>query len=127
MHCSNMITELGFGKEFEQVPLHIDNTATLHVIGNRAFSSRTKDITLRFFYLRELVKNKMITTHYISTERQVADNGTKHLNEHRLEQLLQMIKSFKHHRRHHWCFVFFCLLLCGSISVSEDNICFVLY
>ena len=35
--CSNMLTELGFGKEFEQVPLHIDNTATLHVIGNRAF------------------------------------------------------------------------------------------
>ena len=35
--CSNMLTELGFGKEFEQVPLHIDNTATLHVMGNRAF------------------------------------------------------------------------------------------
>ena len=45
--CSNM-TELGFGKEFGQVPLHIDNTATLHVIGNRAFSSRTKHIALRF-------------------------------------------------------------------------------
>ena len=30
---SNMLTELGFGKEFEQVPLHIDNTATLQVIG----------------------------------------------------------------------------------------------
>ena len=29
--CSNMLTELGFGKEFEQVPLHIDNTVTLHV------------------------------------------------------------------------------------------------
>ena len=62
--CSNMLTELGFGKEFEQVPLHIDNTATLHVIGNRAFSSRTKHIALRFFYIRELVKENKITTHY---------------------------------------------------------------
>ena len=62
---SNMSTELGFGKEFEQVPLHIDNTATLNVIGNRAFSSRTKHIALRFFYIRELVKEKQITTHYI--------------------------------------------------------------
>ena len=26
--CSNMLSELGFGKEFEQVPLHIDHTAT---------------------------------------------------------------------------------------------------
>ena len=30
--CSNMLIELGFGKEFEKV--HIDNTAPLHVIGN---------------------------------------------------------------------------------------------
>ena len=54
--CLNILTDLGFGKEFEQLPLHIDNTATLHVIGNRAFSSRTKRIALRFFYIRELVK-----------------------------------------------------------------------
>ena len=74
------------------MPLHIDNTATLHVIGNRAFSSRTKHIALRFFYIRELKENK-IATHYISTERQLADIGTKHLNKHHL-QLLQMIKSF---------------------------------
>ena len=89
---SNVLTELGFGKEFEQVPLHIDNTATLHVIGKRAFSSRTTHIALRFFYIRDLVKNK-ITAHYISTERQLADIGTKHLNKHRL-QLLQMMKGF---------------------------------
>ena len=62
--CSNMLTELGFGKEFEQVPLHIDNTVTLHVIGNRAFSSRTEYIALRFFYIRELVKENKITTHH---------------------------------------------------------------
>ena len=92
--CSNMLTELGFGKEFEQVPLHIDNTATLHAISNRAFSSRTKDIALRFFCIREMVKENKITANYISTERQLADTGTKHLNKHRLQQLLQMIKSF---------------------------------
>ena len=27
--CSKMLTELGFGKQFKQVQLHIDNTATL--------------------------------------------------------------------------------------------------
>ena len=46
--CSNMLIGLGFGKD-EKVPLYIDNTATLHVIGNRAYSSRTKHIALRFF------------------------------------------------------------------------------
>ena len=74
--CLNMLTELGFGKEFEQVPRHIDNTATPHGIGNRAFSSRTKHIALRFFYIRELAKENKIATHYISTKRELADIGT---------------------------------------------------
>ena len=51
-----MLTELRFGKEFEQVPLHIENTVTLHVIGNRAFTSRTKHVALRLFYICELVQ-----------------------------------------------------------------------
>ena len=91
--CSNMLTELWFGKELEQVPLHIDNTPTLHVIVNRAFCSRTNHIALRIFYIREVVKKNKTTTHYISTDRQLADIGTKHLKKHRLQQFLQMIKS----------------------------------
>ena len=75
--CSNVLIELGFGKEFEKVPLHMDNTATLHVIGNRAYSSRTKHIALRFFYIRELVSEGKITIRYISTEDQLADVGKK--------------------------------------------------
>ena len=31
--CSNMLAELGFGKEFAQVPLYCDNTAALHALG----------------------------------------------------------------------------------------------
>ena len=90
--CSNMMTELGFGKEFGQVPLHIDNTATLHILSNRAISSRTKQIVLRFFYIRVKVKNR-VSTHYISTENELADIGAKHLNKRRLQQLLYMIKN----------------------------------
>ena len=37
--CSDMLIELGFGEKVEKVPLYIDNTATLHVIGNRAYLS----------------------------------------------------------------------------------------
>ena len=64
-----MLTELGFGKEFEQVTLKIVNTATLHVVGNRAFSSRTKHIALRFFYIRELVKENMQNVNWRGTRR----------------------------------------------------------
>ena len=117
-----MLTELGFVKEFEQVPRHIDIMATLHVIGNRAFSSRTKHIALRFLHIRELVKETKITAHYISTESQLTDIGTKHLNKHRLQQLLQMIKSFE---LGVLCSFFcFCVI---QFFVSKVKICFVLY
>ena len=57
--CSNMMAELGFGGDFGQAPFQIDNTATLHVIENRTYSSRTnKHISLRYFYIRELVKGR---------------------------------------------------------------------
>ena len=89
--CSNMLTELGFDEEFKQVPLKIDDTATIHVTGNRAFSYRTKHIALSLFYIRELAKANTTTTHYISTEDNLAHIGTKHLNKDRLQQLLHKI------------------------------------
>lgn len=91
--CQNMLTELGFGKEFSKVPLYCDNTATLHAIGNRSFSSRTKHIALRYFYIRELVAEGRITTNYISTDVNPADIGTKHVNKHRLKHLLDVINN----------------------------------
>ena len=72
-----MLTELGFGKEFAQVPLYCDNTATLHALGNRSFSSRTKHIALRFFLIRELV----------------TEGKTKHLNKHRFKHLMDLIPN----------------------------------
>ena len=92
--CSNMLTEIGFGKEFAQVPLYCDNTATLHALGNRSFSSRTKRIALRFFCVRELVSEGRISINYISTDHNTADIGTKHLNRHRFKHLLDVISNF---------------------------------
>ena len=91
---SNMLIELDFGKEFEKVPLHIDNTATLHVIGNHAYSSRTKHIVLRFFYIREIASEGKITIHYISKEDQLADIRTRHLSKHCLSTTSSQIKNF---------------------------------
>ena len=89
--CSNMMKELGSGTQFEQVPVNIDNTATLHVIRNQAFGSGTKHIALRFFYARELVNDGAISIYYIPTENQLADIGTigtKLLNKQRLRFLI---------------------------------------
>ena len=92
--CSNMLTELGLGKDVAKVPLYCDNTTTLHVLGNRSFSSRTKPIALRFFLIRELVSEGRISIHYILTYINPADIGTKHLNKQRSRNLLSIIGNF---------------------------------
>ena len=92
--CSNMLTELGFGKDFEKVPLYSDNTATLHALENLSFSLRTKHITLRFFFIRELVSEGRIFIHYIPTDINPADIGTQHLTKHRFRNLLDIISNF---------------------------------
>ena len=52
---SNFLTELGF-KTFSSLPINSDGTGALSVAGNALFSSRTKHIDLRFFFVRELIK-----------------------------------------------------------------------
>ena len=76
------------------MPVNIDNTATLHVIGNRAFSSRIKHIALHFFYVRELANDGTISIQYIPTENQLANIGNKFLNKQRLRFLINSIKNF---------------------------------
>ena len=89
-----MTTKLGFGSEFSSAPLYIDNTATLNVIGSQTFSARTKHVALRFFYIHELVKEEKINIHYVLTEDNLADIGTKHLNKQRPKYLINKIKNF---------------------------------
>ena len=113
--CSNILTELGFGKEFAQVPLYCGNTATLHALGNRSFSSRTKHIALRFFFIRQLVTEGKISVHYIPTDDNPADIGTKHLNKHRFKHLMDLISKLRRQRLHQqqvqMIMLYFCVLL----------------
>ena len=53
--CSNMMKELGFGTRFDNVPVCIDNTSSLHVAGNQTYSPRVKHVALRFFFVQELL------------------------------------------------------------------------
>ena len=54
------------------------------------FSSRTKHISLRFFFIRQLVTEGNISIQYIHP----ADIGTKHLNKHRFKHLMDLISNF---------------------------------
>ena len=53
----NVLSEPGLENEFNSVTLFGDNAGALHVAGNSTYSARTKDIALRIFFLKELVRD----------------------------------------------------------------------
>ena len=92
VYLSNFLMELGF-KTFSSVPINSDSTGALSVEGNIMFSSRTKHIALRFFFVRELIKRNKIALHHKPTQQMLADIATKHLSKQRFRKLLQQIKD----------------------------------
>ena len=62
LFCRNMTMELGFTEGLWSVPVYIDNTSALHVMGNRTFSPAVKHIALRYFFVQELVKERPPST-----------------------------------------------------------------
>ena len=91
----NMMTELDFKEDFKCVPLHIDNTSPLHVAGNQTYSSRAKHVALSYFYICEIIKEGHVSIHYVPTDKQLADLGTKFLIKQRHRFLIELIKNFQ--------------------------------
>ena len=103
--------ELGFDKNFDSVPLRIDNTSALHVAGNRTYSLHAKYITLRctrtysprskhiplscYFFVQELVEGGKVSIHYVKSLDHLADLGTKHRSKHRHHNIIRFINELK--------------------------------
>ena len=96
LFCRNMMMELGFTEGFRSVPVYIDNTSALYVAGNWTFSPRAKHIALKYFFVQELVKEGgNVTIHFVKTEQQLDDLGTKHLKKHRHRFLIKLINELR--------------------------------
>ena len=93
--CRNMMMETGFTERFRSVPVYIDNTSALHVAWKRTFSPRAKHIALRYFFVQELVKEGKVTIHFVKTEQQLVDLGTKRLKKHLHRFLIELINAFR--------------------------------
>ena len=93
--CSHMMVELDFEKGFSSVPMYLDNASALHVAGNRTYSPGAKDIALRYCFAQDLVEEGKIPIHYVNTQDQVGDLGTKHLGRHRHRALIKLIIDFE--------------------------------
>lgn len=94
VYLSNFLLELGF-KNFVSVPINSDSAGALSVAGNSMFSSRTKHIALRYFFLRELIKRHKISIHHKPSQLMLADIATKHLSKQQFTFLLKKIQDFQ--------------------------------
>ncbi|GJY74028.1 hypothetical protein Tco_0478459 [Tanacetum coccineum] len=66
---------------YEKVPIFCDNTSAIAISNNHVLHSRTKDIDIRYPFIRDHVLKGDIELHFIPTQYQLADIFTKPLDE----------------------------------------------
>jgi hypothetical protein len=61
----------------EPIPIYCDNTNTISISKNPMMHSKTKNIPIKYHFLREKVAEKNIIVEYVGTKEQVAYIFTK--------------------------------------------------
>ena len=71
--------------------VYCDNSSAIDISKNLVQYSKTKHIEIRYHFIGDLVKGKIVALDYIPTECQNADIFTKHLDRNKFETLRQVI------------------------------------
>ena len=71
--------------------LNVDNTSALKLIKNPEFHHRSKQIDVRYHFIRDLYNKGEVDVKYIKSEEQLADILTKALPKTRFEYLRQRL------------------------------------
>ncbi|GJW12334.1 putative ribonuclease H-like domain-containing protein [Tanacetum coccineum] len=82
---------LGYGYNFMQTKIHIDNESTICIVKNPVFHSKTKHIEIRHHFIRDSNEKKLIQMIKIHTNQNVANLLTKAFNVSRFEYLIAII------------------------------------
>lgn len=61
------------------IPIMCDNTSVINISKNLVMHSRSKQISIKYHFLREKVAKKEVKLEYVSTKEQVANIFTKAL------------------------------------------------
>jgi hypothetical protein len=76
-----------YGYKLTKVPLLCDNESAIRMADNPVEHSRTKNIVIRYHFLRDHQQRGDIEITYVSTKEQLADIFTKPLDEKTLPNL----------------------------------------
>ena len=59
--------------------IYCDNTSSINISKNLVMHTKTKNITVRYHYLRELVQDKEVRIEYVNTKEHISNIFTKSL------------------------------------------------
>ncbi|GKE67699.1 hypothetical protein Tco_1521860 [Tanacetum coccineum] len=81
-----------YGLIFNKIPLYYDNKSAIALCCNNVQHSRSKHIDVRYHFIKEQVKNKVVELHFVRTEYQLADIFTKALPRERFNFLIEKLE-----------------------------------
>nr|GEV06439.1 retrovirus-related Pol polyprotein from transposon TNT 1-94 [Tanacetum cinerariifolium] len=76
-----------YGLAFNKIPMYCDNKSAIAVCCNNVQHSRSKQIDIRYHFIKEQVENEVIELYFVNTEYQLADLFTKALGRDKIEFL----------------------------------------
>ena len=83
-YCAQVLgmkhTLLDYDLHFDYIKIFCDNTSTIHMMKNTNQYSKTKNIEIRYYFLRDHCEKGDIDIDYVSTDFQLADIFTKPLD-----------------------------------------------
>nr|GEW92308.1 retrovirus-related Pol polyprotein from transposon TNT 1-94 [Tanacetum cinerariifolium] len=80
-----------YGLRFNKIPMYCDNKSAIALCCNNAQHSKSKDIDIRYHFIKEQVENGVIELYFVNTEYQLADLFTKALGRDRIEFLINKL------------------------------------
>ena len=70
------------------VTLYCDNTSAISISNNLVMHTKTKHITVKYHYVRELVQDKEVKMEYVNTKEKIVNIFTKTLPKNAHEYLV---------------------------------------
>jgi hypothetical protein len=78
-------------KYIAPIPIHCDNTSAISLSKNPVLHSKTKNIPIKYHFLREQVTNTIFSLHYIPSKDQIVGIFTKPLAKSQFDYLRQKL------------------------------------
>ncbi|GJR22577.1 retrovirus-related pol polyprotein from transposon TNT 1-94 [Tanacetum coccineum] len=86
----SQLTDYGLG--FNKISMYCDNKSAIALCCNNVQHSRSKNIDIRFHFIKEQVENGLVELYFVNKEYQLADIFNKALGRERIEFLINKLR-----------------------------------